>query len=154
MELHWGWWLFLKRDRRVTGKNIKYPLMYGGWVDSFLSVKATFTTCSLIPSGPKGAHVPNFASMTYHDKTNEAYCDERLSLGEFPWHGKRQSSRSGSEKRNRQWWTPPTHIIVTLLYRSVDLLWPGSEVWAWLSIGASVGAEERQLAKGWVEVRL
>lgn len=25
---------------------------------------------------------------------------------------------------------------------------PGSEVWAWLSSGSNVGAEERQLAKG------
>lgn len=47
----------------------------------------------------------------------------------------------------------PRHTF-QFLYRSVDLLWPGSEDWAWLSIGASVGAVERQLAKGWVEVRL
>lgn len=38
----------------------------------------------LIPSGPGGAQISNFASTTYQDKRNEAYCDERLSLGEFP----------------------------------------------------------------------
>ena len=31
---------------------------------------------------------------------------------------------------------------------------PGSEVWAWLSSGGSEGAAEKQLAKGWTEVRL
>lgn len=36
------------------------------------------------------------------DKKAKTHCEERLSLGEFPWHGKRQSSRSDSEKRNRR----------------------------------------------------
>lgn len=69
--------------------------------DTFSYVKGTFTTCSAIPSGLGRAHMLNFTSMTDHERRNEAYCDERLSLGEFPWHGKRQSSRSGSENRNR-----------------------------------------------------
>lgn len=33
--------------------------MYRGWVDSFSYVKATFTTCSLIHSGPGIAHISN-----------------------------------------------------------------------------------------------
>lgn len=62
--------------------------------------------------------------MGHCDTRNKTYCDDRLSLGEFPWHGKRQSSSSGSEKSNRQWWTsPPTHISVSLSIGGSPLTW-------------------------------
>lgn len=35
------------------------------------------------------------------DKKSGTYCEERLSLGEVPWHGKRQSSRSDSARQTR-----------------------------------------------------
>lgn len=78
IELHSGRRLFLKRgsDRNRN----KYPqsiLSCTEDEDPFSYVKSTFRTCSVIPSGHGRAHRSNF-------RRKEAYCDERLSLGEFP----------------------------------------------------------------------